>query len=146
MVEALANNAGFFFILLAAMWAAQLGLSYVQLRRFNRRILEVRKWGKTAVGLSGDRYRGRSYVILTIDEKGVVVNAEHFAGSTVFARVKPSPGVVGMTIQQILASPESLPVSKKEQAAFVSAATYLQEAMRKEVSQAEPEAETEVLA
>lgn len=130
LVDSLAGNAGFFFILLAVMWGAQFGLAYFQLRRFNRRILEVRKWGKTAVGLSGDRYRGRTYAILTIDETGKVINAEHFAGKTIFARVQPAPQIVGLTIDEILAAPDTLPVSKKSQQAFASAANYLSEAIQ----------------
>lgn len=134
IVDTLAGNAGFFFILLAVMWAAQFGLAYIQMRRFNGRILEVRKWGKTAVGLGGNRYRGRTYAILTVDDTGTVVNAEYFTGSTVFARVKPAPTVVGMTIDQILADPDGLPVNNKGRAAFVSAATYLQTATQAQVS------------
>jgi glucitol operon activator protein len=141
MIDAISENAGFFFVFLAVMWAAQFGLSYYQLRRFNRRILEVRKWGKTAVGLSGDRYRGRSYAILTIDESGRVVNAEYFGGSTIFARSKPAPAVVGLTIDQILTQPDALPVTKKERLAFVSAATYLKEALEKGATQVMSEGE-----
>lgn len=130
LVDSLAGNAGFIFILLAVMWGAQFGLAYFQLRRFNRRILEVRKWGKTAVGLSGDRYRGRTYAVLTIDESGKVINAEHFAGKTIFARLQSAPQLTGMTIDEILADPDSLPFSKKSQQAFTSAANYLQEAIQ----------------
>ena len=130
IVDTIAQNAGFFFILLAVMWAAQFVLAYVQMRRFNRRILEVRQWGKTAVGLGGDRYRGRAYAVLTADEKGNIVNADFFSGSTVFARVRPAPEVVGMTIDQILADPEAIATSKKGRLAFVSAATYLKEAFQ----------------
>ncbi len=42
LVDALATNAGFFFVLLAIMWGLQFVLAFYQLRRFNRRIFEVR--------------------------------------------------------------------------------------------------------
>lgn len=128
LVDALATNAGFFFVLLAIMWGLQFVLAFYQLRRFNRRIFEVRKHGKTAVGLSGGRYSGRTYAILAIDETGHIVHAEHFAGATIFARLRPVPDLIGMTLDDMRAALPQLPLSGKSQRSFINAADYLQEA------------------
>ncbi len=103
------------------------------MRRFYRRMTELRKGGLTAVGLNGDRYKGRAYAVLTIDENERVVHAEQFSGWTVFARLRPVPGMAGLNLADVLANDTRLPVSKKLQTAFVNAARDLREAREKQI-------------
>lgn len=138
LIDSLASHAGFFFLLLAVMWGVQFLLAFYQLRRFNRRILEVRKHGKTAVGLSGGKYSGRTYAILTLDQSGHIVHAEHFAGATIFARLRPAPDLLDMTLDEMREALPQLPLPGRSRKAFINAAEYLEEA-----SQATPDVETQ---
>ncbi len=124
---------------LVTMWIFQFGMVYFQMRRFYGRLVQLRRQGLTAVGLAGNRYRGRNYAVLTIDEQDRIINAEQFSGWTVFATLKPVPEMVGMHLHEILSNPSKLPISKKLlQEAFVSAARDLQRARQKQ-TQSQPE-------
>jgi len=50
------------FLVLGVVWLVQLGLAYLQARRFMARVRALRRSGTVAVGLAGTRYRGRAYV------------------------------------------------------------------------------------
>lgn len=116
---------------LVVMWILQFGLAYWQMRRFYRRMAMLRRSGLTAIGLSGNRYKGRSYAVLTIDEDGRIIHAEQFSGWTVFAQLRPVPALVGMSLSELSNNMASLPLSKKLQSAFGNAATELQTARDK---------------
>ncbi len=116
---------------LVVMWLFQFGLAYWQMRRFYRRMRALRQDGLTAIGLSGNRYKGRSYAVLTVGEDNRIVHAEKFSGWTVFAGLRPVPEMIGLTLDEVLAQPGRLPVGKKLQAAFASAAGELQKARQK---------------
>jgi len=121
-------------IFLVIMWVAQFGMSYLQMQRFYGRMKEIRKKGLTAVGLAGGQYRGRNYAVLTVDDSDRIVHAEQFSGWTVFAKLKPVPQMIGLSVDGILQNESSLPVSDKMKSAFVSAAQYLQEARQNVVA------------
>ena len=117
---------------LVAMWILQFGLAYWQMRRFYGRLITLRHNGLTAVGLSGNRYKGRSYAVLTINEDNRVIHAEEFSGWTIFAGLKPVPELIGMSTDEVLAQSATLPVGKKLQVAFANAARDLKAARQKE--------------
>lgn len=121
-------------LLLVVMWMIQFGFTYFQMRRFYNRMVELKRNGLTAVGLCGNQYKGRTYAVLTIDEDNRVIHAERFAGWTVFATLKPVPEMQGMALDDILANPADLPVSKKLQRAFSNAAKDLKQARKKQQS------------
>lgn len=131
-MELITNNPGLTFLALGILWLMQFGLGYWQMRRFYQRMITLRRSGLTAIGLSGNRYKGRSYAVLTIGEDGRIIHAEHFSGWTVFAQLKPIPQLVGMSLPELLTHEETLPVSKKLRPAFANAARDLQAAQNKE--------------
>jgi DNA-binding transcriptional regulator of glucitol operon len=130
-MELITNNPGLIFLALGVLWIIQFGLAYWQMRRFYQRMITLRRSGLTAIGLSGNRYKGRSYAVLTIGEDGRIIHAEHFSGWTVFAQLKPIPQLVGMSLPELLAHEETLPVSKKLRPAIANAARDLQAARNK---------------
>ena len=118
---------------LVIMWFFQFGLAYLQMRRFYGRMIQLRQGGLTAVGLSGGRYSGRSYAVLTINNDGRIVYAEQFSGWTVFANLKSVPEMVGMSLDEVVAQQTTLPVNKKLQVAFSNAARDLQAARHRKL-------------
>lgn len=131
-MSVIADNYQIIFLGLVVMWILQFGLAYFQMRRFYKRLAQLNRRGLTAVGLAGNRYKGRNYAVLTIDGQDRVINAEQFSGWTVFAQLVPVPALVGMPLHEILSNYSALPVSKKLQDAFANAARDLQSAREKE--------------
>lgn len=131
------DNFTIFLLMLVVMWMIQFGFAYYQMRRFYGRMVELKQHGLTAVGVCGNQYKGRAYGVLTINEENRVIHAERFAGWTVFATLKPVPAISGMALDDILASPTDLPVSKKLQTAFSNAAKDLKQAREEQQSNAE---------
>ena len=132
MFDEITTHAGTILVLLVFMWIAQFGLAYWQMKRFYARLKTLRQGGLTAVGLGGDRYKGRNYAVLTIDQDNIIVHAEKFSGWTIFSQLRPVPDLVGLSLQDVLNNEATLPVSKKLQAAFGNAARDLLEAREKE--------------
>lgn len=131
------DNFTVFLIGLVVMWLFQFGLAYYQMRRFYRRMVQLKRAGLTAVGLCGNQYKGRAYAVLTIDENDRVVHAERFSGWTVFANLKPVPEMQGLSLEEVLADTTSLPVSQKLQTAFTNAAKDLKLAREKQLATAD---------
>lgn len=146
MFDLIAENAAIIFFGLIVMWFIQFGAAYWQMRRFYRRMVALRKNGLTAVGLNGDRLKGRAYAVLTIDGEDRIVHAEQFSGWTIFAGLRPVPELVGMPLQEILNNEAALPVSKKLRSAFVSAARSLQTAREKQLAGTSPKPVSDQLA
>lgn len=128
------DNFTIFLIGLVVMWLFQFGLAYFQMRRFYRRMVQLKRTGLTAVGLCGNQYKGRAYAVLTIDENDRVVHAEKFSGWTVFANLKPVPEMQGLSLEEVLADATRLPVSQKLQTAFNNAAKDLKLAREKQLT------------
>ena len=119
---------------LVVMWLLQFGLAFWQMRRFYGRLITLRRAGLTAVGLSGNRYKGRSYAVLTINDDNQIIHAEEFSGWTIFSGLKPVPELIGMSTDEVLAQSATLPVGKKLQIAFANAARDLQSARQKKLT------------
>jgi|SRR6266516_4126730 len=85
------------FLVLGVVWLVQLGLTYLQARRFMARVRVLRRSGTVAIGLSGSRVRGRAYVVLAVGPVGLVRAAETLRGATVFASARPVPALVGIS-------------------------------------------------
>jgi DNA-binding transcriptional regulator of glucitol operon len=130
MFDVLVENIGVIFILLVIMWGLQFGMTYVQMRKYTKRLKIIRQDGLTAVGMGGSRYKGRAYGILTIDDNDKVIHAEKMSGWTNFAGLKPVPDLVGMNIEEIISDDKELPVSKKLKVAFQNAANDLLQARK----------------
>lgn len=134
----IADNYVIILFALVIMWLLQFGLAYYQMRRFYARLIQLKRRGLTAVGLAGNRYKGRNYAVLTIDAQDHIINAEQFSGWTVFAKLRPVPEMVSMPLKDVLSDQPELPVSNKLQKAFVNAARDLQTEREKQ-TQSQPE-------
>ncbi|WP_081752844.1 transcriptional regulator GutM [Kallotenue papyrolyticum] len=94
----------YLFLVVAVAWSLQLLGSYWQLQRFHRRLAELRRLGRCAVGMSGNRWRGRTYGVLCLNPHNQVVHAAVFDGLTVFAHLRPLPQLEGMHLDAIVTS------------------------------------------
>lgn len=122
------NEAGTLIIVtLVVAWIVQLWMSHRQLRRFYKRLKQIRKDGLTAVGLDGNRLSGRTYGVLTVDpQTRRIAHAERFAGATIFANLKPLPQLEGHTLDDLLAGKLNTGISGRLQRAFANAARDIQ--------------------
>src|SRR6266700_7932527 len=116
-------------------WLLQLAFAYHQARVFYRRITTLRKLGRCATGLSGGRYRGRTYVALVANPRTrVIIKAEQLRGLTVFASLKPIPQLEGRSLDDLLANPAT-PLPSELPAPVIaaarSAASAIQESLNK---------------
>ncbi len=87
----------YIFLLVAVLWLVQFVMAWWQLQRFHARIAQLRKEGRTAVGMKGNRF-GRIYGVLVANDRGLIERAEVFDGWTVFSRLRPVPGLQGQPI------------------------------------------------
>jgi DNA-binding transcriptional regulator of glucitol operon len=90
-------------LVIAAMWAAQLALAYMQAKRFQADLSGLRKLGTVAVGMGGRRYRGgRAFVALTVDGDEIVQDGLVLKGFTVFAKSRKLNNYIGFSLDDIL--------------------------------------------
>ncbi len=116
-------NSAFGTLLLALVvaWLLQGLLSFWQARRFYGRIQQLRKLGRSAVGVSGSIYKTKAYAVLVADQRDRIVRAEKLTGFTILAQLKPVDLLVGRTLEDVISGPiEGL--SPKLQSAFKMAA------------------------
>lgn len=112
-------------------WVIQFVMTYFQMRRFNKRLAELRKVGPTAVGMAGSTYKRRTYGVLVIDKDENILHAEQFSGWTVFAGLKPVKELEGLTTANITDELLELPVPKKTRDAFKNAVQQIEIAKKK---------------
>ena len=90
-------------LVIAAMWASQLALAYLQAKRFQADLSSLRKLGTVAVGMGGRRYRGgRAFVALTVDGNEIVQDGLVLKGFTVFAKSRKLDNYIGFSLDDIL--------------------------------------------
>jgi DNA-binding transcriptional regulator of glucitol operon len=117
----------YIFLVVAAFWVAQFGMAYWQLRRFHGRVAELRRLGRCAIGMHGNRWRGRTYAALVIDDQATIRKAEVFDGWTVLSQLRPAPALEGQPLHVLNADHPPLGNLRPAQwAAFQHAATFLQ--------------------
>lgn len=116
----------YLFLIVAILWVAQFGMAYWQLRRFHGRIAELRKVGKTAVGMHGNRWRGRTYAVLTVDGQERIRRAELFDGWTVFSKLRPVAELEGRPVSILAEGGPPAGVRQAQWAALQHAASFLQ--------------------
>lgn len=92
----------YLFLVVAVAWSLQLLATYWQLRRFYRQLAELRRLGRCAVGMVGNRWRGRTYGVLCLDHHNQVLQAAIFEGLTVFARLRILPNLKGRHLNELL--------------------------------------------
>ena len=131
MLDVIGENLGVIFVMLVIMWSLQFGLTYLQMKKYTKRLKVIRQDGLTSVGMTGGKYKGRTYGILTVDENNQVIHAEKMAGWTNFSNLRPVPDLVGLNLDQILDENLELPISNKLRLAFRTAANDLLDAREK---------------
>jgi DNA-binding transcriptional regulator of glucitol operon len=124
-------------LLLALMWALQYGLSFWQMRRYYRRLSELRREGMVWVGLAGSAWRRRQYAILVVSPDQRIVRVEQLSGWTVLATLKPVPGLEGRPVSDLVDEGVSLPVSGKLLLALRDAVKHMQAYAARKAAQAE---------
>ena len=138
MFNVVGENLGVLFGLLVVMWALQFGLTYFQMKKYTKRLKIIRQAGLTAVGMSGTKYKGRTYGVLTVDKNNQIIHAEKMSGWTTFSNLRPVTNLVGMNLEQILDEENELPISKKLHLAFRNAANDLLEAKEGKLTEINP--------
>ncbi len=116
------------FIALFAAWIIQYAMTYFQMRRYYKRINELRREGPTATGMSGSMYKRRVYGVIVIDKNEKILHAEQFSGWTVFAGLKAVKELEGLSINDIMDESVELPIPKKYRSAFQNAVLEYQKA------------------
>ncbi|MEI6216845.1 MAG: transcriptional regulator GutM [Actinomycetes bacterium] len=116
-------------LVIAAMWASQLALAYLQAKKFQADLRSLRQYGTVAIGMGGRRYRGgRAFVALAADENGLIVTGLVLRGLTVFAKSKPLNTYNGFSLADIISGTRVvLGEPKKVQEATQMAAQHIQD-------------------
>ncbi len=114
-------------IVLVLAWVIQYLLSFWQLRRFYKRIHELRHYGSVWIGREGSAWKGRQYAVLVVNKEKMITKVEQFSGWTVLAALKPVAGLEGRPISDLLDDSIELPVSKKMLLALRNAVKYIKE-------------------
>lgn len=112
---------------LALAWGIQYVLAFFQMKRYYKRIAELRKKGKVSTGVAGSSWRRRQYAVLVVDANYRIVHVEELSGWTVFAALKPVKGLDGRPLSDLEDETLELPVSGKLLLALRNAASYLKE-------------------
>lgn len=119
------QNYSFIIMALAAGLALQLYFTGWQTKRFYSRLKEIRKDGKTSIGLDGGIWTGRRYAVLVVDDNLKILHAERFSGLTIFSKLKPVDQLVGHSAQDLLLGESNFDLSKGMLKAFKNAAKEL---------------------
>jgi glucitol operon activator protein len=116
-------------LVIAAMWASQLALAYLQAKRFQGDLKALRAKGTVAVGMGGRRYRGgRAFVALAADQSGVIVDGLVLRGLTVFAKSRPLHSYTGFSIEEIISGNREVESDpKKIREAAVQSAEHIRD-------------------
>jgi DNA-binding transcriptional regulator of glucitol operon len=113
-------------LLLVFMWTAQYAASFWQMRRYYKRLSELRREGFVWVGLAGSAWRRRQYAVLVVSPDQRIVRAEQLSGWTVLATLKPVAGLAGRPVSDLVDDSLQLPVSPKLLLALRDAVKHMQ--------------------
>lgn len=135
-------SVGTLLLLLGTLWVVQLVLAWRQARRYMDRVRVLRRSGRVAIGLAGNRVKGRAYVALAVTPDDRVVAAEALRGVTVFADGRPVPALVGRTAAELAAGTAAGGVPARVGAAARAAAAVLHPELAPELASGRPERRT----
>jgi glucitol operon activator protein len=76
-------------------WVGQIGLTFFQIRSFNRMLQEMSQRGAVKIGKTRSRWKARTIVVLVESQDKTIIEARLLSGWTVFARPKPLPSLIG---------------------------------------------------
>lgn len=84
------------------VWTVQIFLSNMQMQRFHKRSQVLRRQGSLmAIGIAGNMYRRKVYVVVVVDDDAQVTAIEELSGFTVLAKSEPVPGMEGRSVWEI---------------------------------------------
>lgn len=118
--------APYIVISLAVAWLLQYGLAFLQLKRFYKRLYQLRRFGSVWVGKYGSAWKGRTFAILVVTKDRHISRVEQFSGWTVLANLKPIEGLEGRPIADLTNDSIQLPVSHKLLLALRSAVSFIE--------------------
>ncbi|MCL4395804.1 MAG: transcriptional regulator GutM [Chloroflexi bacterium] len=124
---------------LAAAWIIQYYFAWWQMRRFYKRIADLRRTGLVSVGMSGSTWRRKQYAVLVVDKDHTITHVEELSGWTVMASLKPVAGLDGRPMSDLWDDDADLPVPPKLLLALKNAAAYIKD---KTIREADAEVET----
>ncbi|HHX24649.1 MAG: transcriptional regulator GutM [Tepidanaerobacteraceae bacterium] len=87
--------------ILAVAWILQGVLTYFQIKNFQAKLAEFRKYSRLGVGTVKGRFSKGTIVILGVDDKDTIVDAQIMSGITVFARLRPFCKLKSKKIREI---------------------------------------------
>lgn len=119
---------------LAVAWFIQYALAFLQMRRYYKRIAELRRLGTVSTGKAGSSWRGRQYAVLVVDANHRIVHVEQLSGWTVFAALKPVKGLDGRPLSDLDNDELDLPISDKLLLALRDAGSYIKDAQKRKNS------------
>ncbi|MDD3115191.1 MAG: transcriptional regulator GutM [Anaerovibrio sp.] len=82
-------------LLIAAMFVLQTILSGMQMRRFSREFIRLRRQGRVVCGRQSGGFHAGAIVMFRIDGEGIICEASKLEGVTCFARIRPLAGFAG---------------------------------------------------
>ena len=88
-------------------------LGFVQINHFTKVYREMRRQGRVAIGRKAGKIQAGTIVILALNAKGMILEGRKIQGTTVFAKFKKIPGIVGYQIIEL--SPKSPGIAKENQ-------------------------------
>ncbi|WP_417698621.1 transcriptional regulator GutM [Psychromonas sp.] len=89
------DSTSLLIIVAIVAWTAQIGMSFFQVRAFNRMIQSMAKKGNVKIGRTKSRWKARTIVVLVEGNDGAIIDARVLHGITVFARPKALPELIG---------------------------------------------------
>lgn len=75
--------------------------TFVQIKNYNKRIREMKKYGMVGIGVKKGRLTPGNIILLAVDKKGTVVRCERMKGISVFARFKEVNEMAGVEIGEL---------------------------------------------
>ncbi len=122
------HTASLIILGLAVAWSIQYILTIFQMRRFYKRVAELRRLGTVSIGVAGSTWKRRQYGVLVVDVNHRIVHVEQLSGWTVLASLKPVAGFDGHPMSDLDDETVEWPVSEKLVLALRNAASYIKNA------------------
>ena len=121
------TNISWIFVALAVAWFVQLYLSYYQMRRFYKRVSELRRTHQatTSIGMEGSAWKGRQYAVVVADASKKILAVEQLSGWTIFAKLQPVQGFTGISFDELFDDTQTFPVKQKLLLAIRNAAQHI---------------------
>ena len=83
----------------------QIFLGMKQIKNFNSVYIRMKRKGKVAIGRRPGKIASGTILLLGVDQRGTIQEAEMMQGTSILARFKPRPQFVGINIHQLTDSP-----------------------------------------